>query len=40
MEYEENFNMVGEMVEDAFGVNMTYDEPRDFDGEELPNEEA
>jgi hypothetical protein len=40
MEYEENFNLIGEMVEDAFGVNVTYDEPGDFDGEELPNEEA
>ncbi|XP_058784597.1 uncharacterized protein LOC131659423 [Vicia villosa] len=40
MEYEENFNMIGEMVEDAFGVNVAYDQPEDFDGEELPNEEA
>lgn len=28
------------MVGDAFGVNMTYDEPEDFDGEELSNEKA
>ncbi|CAK8573538.1 unnamed protein product [Lathyrus sativus] len=28
------------MVGDAFGVNVTYDEPEDFDGEEFPNEEA
>ena len=40
MEYEENFNLISEMVEDAFGVNVTYDEPGDFDGEEFPNEEA
>src|ERR1043165_7077579 len=40
MEYEENFNLIGEMVEEAFGVNVTYDKPRDFDREELPNEEA
>src|ERR1051325_5133415 len=40
MVYKENFNLIGEMVEDAFGVNVTYDEPGDFDGEELPNEEA
>ncbi|XP_058767341.1 uncharacterized protein LOC131641034 [Vicia villosa] len=40
MEYEENFNLICDMVEDAFGVNVTYDEPEDFGGEELPNEEA
>ncbi|KAI5412278.1 hypothetical protein KIW84_057080 [Lathyrus oleraceus] len=28
------------MVGDALGVNVTYDEPEDFDGEELLNEEA
>ena len=40
MEHGENFNLINEMVGDAFGVNVTYDEPEDFDGEELPNEEA
>lgn len=40
MEYVENFNLIGEMVDDALGVNVTYYEPGDFDGEELPNEEA
>src|SRR3954470_6591893 len=40
VEYEENFNLIGDMVEDAFGVNVTYDEPEDFGGEEMPNEEA
>ena len=28
------------MVSDAFGVNVAYDEPEDFDAEELPNENA
>ena len=32
MEYEENFNLIGDMVEDAFGVNVTYDEPGDLTG--------
>lgn len=40
MEYDEQFNLIDEMVGDAFQVNVTYDEPEDFDGEELPNEEA
>ncbi|CAK8564730.1 unnamed protein product [Lathyrus sativus] len=40
MEFDEQFNLIYEMVGNAFGVNVTYDEPQDFDGEELPNEEA
>ena len=40
MEFEENINQIGEMVEDAFGVNVTYDQPEDFDREELLNKEA
>ena len=40
MEYVENFNLIGEMVGNALGVNVIYDEPEDFDGEELSNEEA
>lgn len=40
MEFDEQFNLINEMVDDAFGVNMTYDEPEDFDGEVLLNEEA
>ncbi|XP_050916638.1 uncharacterized protein LOC127131768 [Lathyrus oleraceus] len=40
MEYVENFNLISEMVGDALGVNVTYDEPEDFDGEGLPNEKA
>jgi hypothetical protein len=32
MEHGENFNLISEMVGDAFGVNVTYDEPEDFDG--------
>ena len=40
MEYVENFNMISEMVGNAFWVNVTYDEPGDFDGEELSNEET
>lgn len=40
MEYDEQFNLIDEMVGAAFGVNLTYDGPKDFDGEELPNEEA
>ncbi|CAK8537010.1 unnamed protein product [Lathyrus sativus] len=40
MEFEEQFNLIDDMVGNAFGVNVIYDEPQDFDGEELPNEEA
>ncbi|CAK8534646.1 unnamed protein product [Lathyrus sativus] len=40
MEYEKKFYLTSEMVGDAFSVNMTYDEPEDFDGEGLSNEEA
>ncbi|CAK8532116.1 unnamed protein product [Lathyrus sativus] len=40
MEFDEKFNLIDEMVGNAFGVNVTYDEPQDFDGEELPNEEV
>ncbi|KAI5412579.1 hypothetical protein KIW84_057298 [Lathyrus oleraceus] len=40
MEYDEQFNMIDEMVGDAFGVNVTYDEPGDFYGEEFPNDEV
>ncbi|CAK8564377.1 unnamed protein product [Lathyrus sativus] len=40
MEFDEQFNLIDEMVGNAFGVNVTYDEPQDFDGEEFPNEEA
>ena len=39
-EYDEQFNIIDEMVRDAFEVNVTYDKPKDFDGEELSNEEA
>ncbi|KAI5395526.1 hypothetical protein KIW84_061905 [Lathyrus oleraceus] len=34
MEYDEQFNLIDEMVGDAFGVNVTFDEPEDFDVEE------
>ncbi|CAL5188079.1 unnamed protein product [Lathyrus oleraceus] len=40
MEYDEQFNLIDDMVGHAFGVNVTYDEPGDFDGEELLNEET
>ncbi|CAL5211748.1 unnamed protein product [Lathyrus oleraceus] len=40
MEYDEQFNLINEMVGNAFGVNVTYVEPGDFYGEELSNEEA
>ncbi|KAI5396620.1 hypothetical protein KIW84_023799 [Lathyrus oleraceus] len=40
MEHREEFSLISDMVGDAFGVNVTYDEPQDFDQEELPNEEA
>lgn len=40
VEYDEQFNLIDEMIRDAFRVNVTYDEPEDFDGEELSNEEA
>ncbi|CAK8534319.1 unnamed protein product [Lathyrus sativus] len=40
MEHRENFNLISQLVGDAFGVNVSYDEPEDFDGEELSNEEA
>ena len=40
MQYQEQFNLVEDMVSDAFGVNVAYDEPEDFDAEELPNENA
>ncbi|CAK8577297.1 unnamed protein product [Lathyrus sativus] len=36
----EQFNLIDDMVDDALGVNVTYDEPQDFDADELPNEEA
>lgn len=35
MKYEENFNIIDDMVSDAFGINMSYDEFQDFDAEEL-----
>ena len=35
MEYENNFNLIGEMVEDAFGVNVTYDQSEDLTGKSL-----
>ncbi|CAK8561169.1 unnamed protein product [Lathyrus sativus] len=34
------FNLIDDMIGDALGVNVTYDEPQDFDADELPNEEA
>ncbi|CAK8573456.1 unnamed protein product [Lathyrus sativus] len=37
MEFEENFNLIDDMVCNAFGVNVTYDEPQDIDGEKLSN---
>lgn len=40
MEYDEQFNLIDEMAGDAFGVNVAYDKPEDFDGGELSNEEA
>ncbi|KAI5411002.1 hypothetical protein KIW84_056239 [Lathyrus oleraceus] len=40
MEYEEQIHMIDDMVGDAFGVNVAYEEPQDFDGGELSNEEA
>ncbi|CAK8534900.1 unnamed protein product [Lathyrus sativus] len=40
MEFDKKFNLIDEMVGNAFRVNVTYDEPQDFDGEELSNEEA
>ncbi|KAI5409628.1 hypothetical protein KIW84_055168 [Lathyrus oleraceus] len=40
MEHREEFSLISDMLGDAFGVNVTYDEPQDFDQEELPNEEA
>ncbi|CAK8544258.1 unnamed protein product [Lathyrus sativus] len=40
VEHGENFNLSGEIVGDAFGVNLTYDKLGDFVGEELSNEEA
>ncbi|CAK8542000.1 unnamed protein product [Lathyrus sativus] len=40
MEYDGQFNLIGEMVGDAFGVIATYDESEDFEGEKLPNEET
>lgn len=40
MEYVENSNLIGEMVDDALGVNVIYDEPEDFNGEELPKEQT
>ncbi|CAK8543573.1 unnamed protein product [Lathyrus sativus] len=40
MESDEQFNLIDKMVGNAFGVNVTYDEPQDFDGEEFSNEEA
>ncbi|CAK8576088.1 unnamed protein product [Lathyrus sativus] len=40
MEYEEQFNLHDDMIGDALGVNMAYNEQQDSDGEELPNEKA
>ncbi|KAI5412414.1 hypothetical protein KIW84_057184 [Lathyrus oleraceus] len=40
MKYEEQFNLVDDMVGDTFEVYVTYDEPQDFDGEQFSNEEA
>ncbi|CAK8539964.1 unnamed protein product [Lathyrus sativus] len=40
MEHGENFDLISEMVDDAFGVNATYDKPVNFYREELLNEEA
>ncbi|XP_058764423.1 uncharacterized protein LOC131637872 [Vicia villosa] len=40
MQNQEQFNLVEDMVSDAFRVNVAYDEPQDFDAEELPNEKA
>lgn len=40
MKYLEQFNLVDDMVGDALGVIVTYDEPQDFDAEELPNEKT
>ena len=38
MQCQEQFNLVEDMVSDALGVNVAYDEPQDFDVEEIPNE--
>ncbi|CAK8534293.1 unnamed protein product [Lathyrus sativus] len=35
MEHRENFNLISEMVGDAFGVNVTYDEPEEV-GDDAP----
>lgn len=40
MQYQEQFNLVDDMVGDALGVNLAYDEPQDFDAKELPYEKA
>lgn len=40
MQCEEQFNLVDDIVGDAFWVNVTYDELQDFDAEELSNEKA
>lgn len=38
--HHEKFNLVDDMISDSIGVNVTYDEPQDFDAEELSNEKA
>lgn len=40
MKYKEQFNRIIDMVGDAFFVNVFFDEPQDFDSEELLNEKA
>ena len=40
MQYKEQFNLIDEMVGDAFEVNVAYDELQDFDVEELLNKKA
>lgn len=39
-QYQEQFNLIDDMVGDALGVNMAYYEPQDFDADELPNEKV
>ena len=40
MQYKEQFNLIDEMLSDAFEVNVVYDELQDFDEEELLNEKV
>lgn len=40
MQYKEQFNLIDEMVSDAFEVNVAYDELQSFDEEELLNEKV